>query len=75
MKKIFIGIFVIIVSLVVISCMAPVPMTMPPPPQEPKGSGSDDSKFKKMCVGRDCRKMGAIDGGGTTRGHTDDEED
>ena len=30
---------------------------------------------KKMCVGHECREMGAIDGGTTTRGHRDDPED
>lgn len=58
--------------MMVASCMAPVPMTAPPPPPEPTGSGNEYPNKKKMCVGHNCRKMGAIDGGGTTRGHHDE---
>ena len=73
MKKIYLFAAFVLVILMA-GCMAPVPMTAPPPPPEPTGSGNETFK-KKMCVGHTCRKIGAIDGGGTTRGHTDDETD
>lgn len=73
MRK-FIALFAsaIVIVLIAVSCSAPQKMSVPipveipmPPPPEIK---------KKMCVGHDCRKLGAGDITGTTRGHTDDEE-
>lgn len=72
MKRIIL-LLVLVVVFCVVSCMTPAPMSVPAP-QEPTGSG-DKSFKKKMCVGHDCRKMGAVDGGGTTRGHHNDEDD
>ena len=47
-------------------------MSMPPP----IGGGMPPPPLKgKMCVGDKCREMGAVDGGGTTRGHSDDKDD
>ena len=54
-----------IIAAFIESCSAPKPMSAPPPPPE----------RAKMCVGHDCREMGAKDGGGTTRGHTDEKTD
>ena len=71
-KKIlkYLGISLIIVILVA-SCAEPTKMSMPPP----IGGGSPPPLKSKMCVGDKCREMGAVDGGGTTRGHSDDKND
>lgn len=58
--------------------MSPMPMTMPPPPPDmpkPVPMPDENKMKKKMCVGHDCRNMGAVDGGGTTRGHTNEKDD
>lgn len=78
MKKILLIILSVILLIVVISCMTPMPMTMPPPPPDmpkPAPMPDENKQLKKMCVGHDCRKMGAVDGGGTTRGYSNDKDD
>jgi hypothetical protein len=63
---------ILIVIVVLFSCAEPLKMSMPSPPilnVPPPPAKS------KMCVGDKCREMGAVDGGGTTRGHGEDNAD
>ena len=60
------------VIVILLSCAEPPKMSMPPP----IGGGMPPPPLKsKMCVGDKCREMGAVDGGGTTRGHGDGNTD
>ena len=59
------------VIVILLSCAEPPKMSMPPP----IGGGSPPPLKSKMCVGDKCREMGAVDGGGTTRGHGDGNTD
>lgn len=64
MRKCIALVVSILAVLIAVSCSAPQKMSVPVPEYK-----------KKMCVGHSCRKLGAADITGTTRGHTDDSED
>lgn len=70
---------ILIVIVVLFSCAEPTKMSMPRPPvggtMPPILNVPPPPAKSKMCVGDKCREMGAVDGGGTTRGHGEDNAD
>lgn len=65
----------LVVLVFAISCSTPYKMSEPAPMPVPAPMPPPPEIKKKMCVGRDCKYLGAADVTGTTRGHTNDEED